>query len=204
MQYFASYYWQHGEKNTASLVLQQVYHKKKRSSMLLTCISQDGGLSEKLADWFYETGLSLYGKMGEKGMAMISDSMNKILLQTENEAVPNMTGMLCVGHYFQMFQKGVYGISLLNSRYQHAHCCDVMAEEADRLYIRDGEIEKGVGILLATKEFRHIVLHNEIEECLNIRELRSQDRMDKRLKELGTLGEERKGKNMGAVLLVSR
>lgn len=210
MQYFTTHYWRSGEKNTSSLVLQQVYHKRKRMPVLLACIQKDGqkenGFSRELVDWFYGKGLELCSKNGEGEIEATESSLSDFLKQA---VCGEIIGILIVGRCFIMFQQGSRGISLLNTRNHRSNYQDLSLARTDAMELcsQTGMIQRGVGILLATDSFYEGISRNMIEECLNVRELRSQNQVDKRLRELGSVAErydKTDQKSIGAVLIVAR
>lgn len=214
MQYLATHYWQSANQNVSSLVLQQAYHKKRKLPVLLACVCSDapnnlerGRLVTRLADWFYEIGLPLCGRNGEKGIRTISNSLETCLKrEVQNAWEHQMAGVLCVGNSLRIFQQGEMGSRLLNMRNYRPYSSELKMDRGREpgLLFQDGILQPGVGILLATNSFYEHVPEGTLEECLNIRELRNRSYMEKRLRELGSLGETRGGTDMGAILLMTR
>lgn len=211
MQYFASHYLQAVGGNATSLVLQQAYHKGRRMPVLLACVCTDKKrrhdgrrIGEELTDWFYGTALSLCGKYGIKGMETAAENLNKILIQSRKDGEADMAGIFCVGSSFQIFQWGKTKISILNDRNHHANCRELRMDAGGWEATQRGILQRNVGILLSSEGFWTVIPRRVIEECLQVRELRTQNKVDARLRELGCFGEEKGGTNMGAVLLVSR
>lgn len=210
MQYLTTYYWQQGEHNATSLVLQQVYLKKTKTPMVLACICTDTTVGDRgrrfaigLTDWFYATGLPLCDRGGKKVEKALSDSLERYL--AKNDLQSRMAGVLCVGHSLWMFRQGGQEICLLNTRNLRPNCRDMGTEEkeADRISFQRGSIERGVGILLATEGLYRQISREVLAECLDMGKLRSQSRLDKRLRELGCKGEAQGGMDMGAILLTA-
>lgn len=217
MQYFASYYWQHDAGNTASVLLQQAYHKKRRMPVLLACVSSETKLPRlgnilfgNMADWFYGTGLPLCSRNGERGMAAIGDSLsesvNRSLGACAGFAALSWAGILCVGQSFLLFRQGEIKLHLLNIRNQRPYCHELSLPESsmDVPNLQTGTIQRGAGILLATEAFHRGMPAKRMEECLNIQELKSSEQTGRRLQELGAWAEQQGNKDMGAVLLVTR
>ena len=212
MQYFATYYWQAVDENATSLVLQQAYHKRRRMPVLLACVCTDRAahhngrrIGEKLTDWFYGTALPFCGKSGVKGMDTAAEHLNKMLAQSMKSVEMDIAGIFCAGSSFQLFQQGDTKISILNDRNHHANCRELkMDAGVEGIAIQRGILQRNVGILLASEGFQSPVPRTVMEECLQVREMRSKDRLDARLRELGGFAEERGGRDMGAVMLVSR
>lgn len=225
MQYFASYYRQPDVDNATSVLLQQAYHKKRRMSVILACVSMEGDsfqangfgnlkygnvLLRELADWFYGTGLSLCSRSGEQGMGMIADSfaknLNGILRDCAEIATCQWSGVLCVGQSILVFGQGKQQIRLLNTKNHRPYCHELRLQGGgtEGLNFRMGTIQRGVGVLLATEEFYRCIPVKKIEECLNVREMKSGEQVDRRLRELGYYGEEQGGTDLGSVLIVAR
>lgn len=211
MQYFATYYWQDADENTASLVLQQAYHKRRRMPVLLACVCTDRAahqngrrIGENLTDWFYGTALPCCGKSGMKGMETAAEKLNKILAQSMKAAETDIAGIFCAGSSFQLFRRGETKIQILNDRNHHTNCRELKMDAGmGKIAVQNGILQRDVGILLSSEGFQSSVPGRIIEECLQVREMSSQSRADTRLRELGSFGEERGGSNMGAVMLVS-
>lgn len=214
MQYFATHYWRSGEKNTASLVLQQAYHKRKRMPVLLACIQKNGreksAFSGEAIDWFYGKCLELCNRNGEKGIKTVERAFTDFLKQAiQEKACDNsefeVAGILIVGKCFVMFQKGRQRIRLINTRNHCSFCRDIAIDGASvgGLCFQAGIIQKGVGILLTTDVFDENISCDMVQECLNVRELRTQEQVDKHLRELGSVAKKNEKNSLGAVLIVS-
>ena len=212
MQYFATHYWQTAGDNATSLVLQQAYHKRHKMPVLLACVCTDPKgrydgrrIGENLKVWFYDTALPFCGKSGRKGAEPVMEKLNKTLTQSMGETEADLAGIFCAGSSFQIFQKGKAQICILNDRNHHANCRKLqMNVSPEKIAVQRGILQRNVGILLTSEGFHAAVPHRIIEECLQVREMNSQNRVETRLRELGGFGEESAGRNMGAVLLVSR
>lgn len=221
MQYFATHYIQSANENAVSLVLQQAYHKRRRMPVLLACVCTESGrkwdcdmevkrkVVASLADWFYGQGLELCGKNGEKGMDNITHSLEQVLnkkLSVGREGSPlQFSGILCVGQQFLLFRQGEQEIILLNTRNCRVSSSALTIQQgnAGNVYFQSGAIQKGVGILLATKSFYASTPRNALEECLDVREMGTQEQAESRLRELGHFAEAQGGEHMGAILIVT-
>uniref|UniRef100_UPI0040560D8D hypothetical protein n=1 Tax=Acetatifactor sp. TaxID=1872090 RepID=UPI0040560D8D len=209
MQYFVSHYWQQGENKGASLVLQQAFHKRRKMPVLLAAVGQEesAGFATELVDWYYGKGLSLCSKYGEQGMEEIAKQFQIFMKET---MTARMTGIFCVGSSFVIFKQGDIGIRLLNHRHNRSFCHEIRGYrsleenvENSSIGFRTGMIQKGVGLVFATEEFYRKISNRMLEECLNVKVVRTQEQADKRLNELGKYVEKSGVCQSSAILLVT-
>ncbi len=214
MQYLAAYYWQSANRNSSSLMLQQVYHKRRKLPVLMACVclnqtDKNNGkkMITRLTDWFYGKVLPLCAGKGEKGIAIIDKSLKSFLKKEEtNLKGVQMSGVFCVGNFLCFWEQGEQNIRLLNLRMHDSQMKELQMEKSEeqRIVFQSGVMQPGVGILLGTHGFYAGIPANVLKDCLNIKELRDQGHVEKRLQELGELGEARGGVDISAVLLVTR
>ncbi len=214
MHFFATHFWRAQEGGGSSLVLQQVYHRRKKIPIVLACICNngrvDGSLAKGLIHWFYGEGLKLCRK-GERGIDSIERGFVAYVEQALAEergggAKPELIGMLLVGQCFVMVQKGGLGAKLLNQKNHRSHCRSFVGREVpgEEISVRRGRIQKGVGVLLTTAVFDEGIGDVTVEECLEVRSLRSQERLERQLRELGTAVAAKGAGCVGAVLIVAQ
>lgn len=224
MQYFTAYYRQSETGSLVSVLLQQVYHKKRKLPVILACIGEEGDipwtrdaeppkesreLLYKLSDWFYGTGLSLCSRPGERGMTAAADSLLQRLYEIRSKRTQltacRLTGILCVGQRVLLFWQGEQQFRLLNIRNHRPYCQELQLGEQDEdgVHFQLGTIQRGAAVLLATKGFNGCLSAQKRQECLNVREIHSQEQSERRLKELGLCCEAEKGNGLGAVLIVA-
>lgn len=212
MEYFTAHFWCPCEEHAVSLVLQQVYHRERRMPVVLACIQKnrqgENGFSRELVDWFYGTGLELCSRYGEKRLEVIESGLYNFLAQASWE---EMTGILIIGQCFILFRQGMQKCHLLNTRNHNSKCRELAASQVDsKPGMENGILQRGVGILLESDSFYEGVSRSMVEECLNMRELRSQKQVEKRLEELGSVAREkygnarRGGNALCAVLIVAK
>lgn len=214
MQYLAAHFWQSANHDVSSMTLQQVYHKKKKMPVVLACICTDAKnvkerkrLVTELTDWFYEIGLPLCDKHEGRRMRSVAGSLEGALKKSVANALEmQVAGVFCVGKSLILFQKGSLQMHLLNTRNlrTHSSALQLEADANEGLTLQEGWVQPGIGVLLTTKSFENHVTASRIEECLNIREIRTEERMERRLRELGQFGEARGAEDIGAVLLLAR
>lgn len=224
MQYFTSYYFQSDEINASSVLLQQVCHKRRKLPVVLACVCEENtrfrakdsceykyGIVwlRNMADWFYGSCLPLCSHNGERGSETIFDNlleyMNKIPPYPGENTAISSAGILCVGDSFLLFRQGTQRISLLNTRNHRPYCHEIKMQQGNKkgMDFLTGILQRRVGILLATEGFRNCVPDKRREECLNVQEMRTQERVERRMRELGIYAEEQGGTDLGAILIVT-
>lgn len=206
MQYLSGAYWQRREHNSAGLVLQQVFCRKKRTPVLFAGICTSAGpeqdfLLSGLLTWFYERGLSLCARGGEKGWDAAVNSLEHateaLFMRSKDGGNRKFAGILCAGYRFVLFGQGGHRICLVNIRNRKPHCRDI-GDTSGAFYRKEGFLQKGIGILLATDSF-YQKTDTLLADCLKAEDMYSQDCLDRHLKELGDYGGQRGGENLGAV-----
>jgi len=213
MQYLASHYWQSADDRSVSLLLQQVYHKRKRIPVLMACVCTNEGnlhmgknIITKLADWFWETGLPCSVQKGEAGIEKVRRKLEDYLKQ-ENMFLEDvsLSGVFGVGKSLFLWKKGECKIWLLNERNLHSQITEIELgeKEENQMVFRSGVIENGAGLLLGSASFEEGIAGTRAEQCLDVRMLRGQKRLEKRLQELGNAVMKKGGKNTGAIMIVA-
>lgn len=230
MQYISGYYRQQNGGSSSALVLQQAVYKKNNMPVLLACIctpktaksrktakkhlpeereerENAGREARLLADWFYDRGLAHGKKGGERAWTAMAGSFTRVLRQTDRTANIETAGILCAGEHILLFGNGAPVISLLNTRNARANCRKLLGDDSTcpqyspgEFHCREGILQRGIGILVATETF-YGQTRLLLAECLRAEKMKTQEHLDKRLKELGSFGEERGGTDMGAILL---
>lgn len=146
--------------------------------------------------------------------------------QAASGRVP-LTGVLCIGEACLLFTRGDAGVRLLNRRMGRP-CAEAVPEggagpyaasvpengagpydasvpeNGAGLHIRQGILEPGAGLLLATRSFMDNVYWDAVRDGLYVEEIPTEERAEKRLRELGKMAEAAGGRNLSAVLLAAR
>lgn len=214
MKYLSAYYWQQSSRST--LVLKHlVYHKNQRNVVWgCICSGKDANDQEinrfymgELIEWFYKEGITLCQKHMLTGGELAHSLQRKVhrldkwLLKKGNR-VPGQAGVVCVQNQFMIWGRGGVRIVLLNTSFGHAHTKLLLEESQSQMpELYTGVLESGVGILVAESCFGKYVTDESLKECLEIKELTSEKRMQKRLKELGEAAHGKEGES-GAALMV--
>lgn len=224
MQYFTAFYGLPVAESTVSVLLKQVYHKRRKMPVVFACVSteKDTYLTEELpgikwgkqllcmlTDWFYGAALSLCTRRGERSMDALADSLGKKLSEILGNHPELMAcqwaGALCVGERVLLFRRGELCIKLLNTRNHRPYCQElkIWKKESSRLEVWSGTIQRGAGILLATKAFCATIPAGKMEQCLNVKEIHSQVQCERRLKEVGGCCESEQTTEMVALLMIA-
>lgn len=189
MKYITGYLWNRGSD---SVLLQQV--KAGQARIAFSWIT-DGGekgamLTGQVKAWFEEDGIQLCKKGREESL---TESLHR-QLQNARASKAAYAGIILQGEMLWMFQKGGMKLWTLNSRFQKSYMREMterIREEGEK-GILTGRIQKGVGILLETGSLCEILHKEEIKECLAASDIRADDQLKRRLKELDRLAIERR------------
>lgn len=219
MRFLTSYYWQEaepGRENGTSLTLQQIRMKKGGGSLVLACVCNNRDFCGQLVDLLHEGILTGYGRKGCVDWDVVSHRLQGMAPhQGDGEKRFSCAGILCIGEEFLMFGQGKQRVYLLNRGFQKARIKMLMGEDAmlpkepalqnnegGALELYQGIMEPEVGLLLATEPFYEHLTEQMLKGCLGggIRDDRQASRC---LRELGGYGEDRGGRNLGAVFIHS-
>lgn len=214
MEYLSTYDWQSGQ-GCASLVLQQMQYERSHCSALFGCLCATDAMAEELLGWWERKGMALpycAGKVLDawaKELEAYAESRCSLQAGQKNGA---WSGVLCVEHEFLLYQGGQATAYVINTRFGRSHIRPIgQTREQDNLRasverrVLRGRLEKGVGILLANQSFLKGITLQQLQEVLVVQELRTEEQLERRLRELGRygarLGEE---KGRAAILLVAK
>ncbi|WP_318709579.1 hypothetical protein [Candidatus Acetatifactor stercoripullorum] len=131
-----------------------------------------------------------------------------------------VSGILCGGDGFLLFHRGGQSIYQINTRFLRPNVKKIAGENTEvcgsggcgegqeRFCIKQGILQPGAGVLLATASFCSNLTEEMLKGCMEMESLRTQRQLDKRLGELGREAEIRakaaeRGKGLGAALVVS-
>ncbi|MBR1930446.1 MAG: hypothetical protein IJ833_03085 [Lachnospiraceae bacterium] len=205
MNYLTTYYWQHSKTQDSGLLLQQLKGKRNEQSVLLAvvcqvqdCPSATEYVLTKLLDWFRRTGLKACKKRGENGYERLQSALKNIVTDVIDDVSKigakeklNMTGLLCVEEKLWCFGWGKSHCYLLQTRFNRS--CIRRLDEIQKGWMRCGDVQEGIGVVIGTAPFFATLRREELEQCLAVRELYTEKQMEKRLQELGTVAAERSG-----------
>lgn len=114
----------------------------------------------------------------------------------------DLGGILCLGDECLIFGRGGVGIRLLNRSMGRPYVGSVL-EWGNKLCIRQGRMEPGIGLLFATQSFLGSVSGDAVRQGLSVGEVLTERQAERHLQELGKIGETAGGTNMAAVLLLA-
>lgn len=203
MDYMCGYYW-NGE-GEVSLVLKQLAFHGMDMPVVFACLAEGRtrkAFVEEMTEWFHKKAVACCQK-GERGMNVLESSFDK-LVKKRFDSMKAASVLLCAGDSFFLWRKGTQKIWLLNTRFGKPHSRMLLAEdEQGDGEMLSGEFESGVGILLATHGFGEGIVDEQLNACLAVKELDKENKIEKRLKELGEESERKGKKHVAAVLVVT-
>ena len=208
MKYYSHYIWENGEvkgQNPVSLVLQQT--KLRKGRCLLACICDgtrsseneslvSGYVTERLVEWFHGKYLPILQMkiqginiqhMLEEELAKIEEELKEFGRQKGIVADYDILGMAVWNDCFCCFWKGDCKGYIFNRRFnrkQRRNLKDVIyRKEDDPMQLVEGNLQKGVGILLCSPLFDGNLMEEEMLEVLSEEGLEDKE-IEKRLREL--------------------
>lgn len=204
MDYLCAYYWQQeGEK--VSLVLKQLVLHDGGVPVVFGCMAEGGKgnfFTEKMTEWFHNSALLLCRRR-EEDTKVLEKSLLRQISDIPRKPKSAMV-LLCVGNLFFLWGKGQQRIWLLNTRFGRPHHrCLLDAGMVEDGEIVSGSLECGVGILAADESFLRKLTGEQIVNCLMLKELNQETKLQKRLKELGEAAARKGEKHLGAMLIVT-
>lgn len=224
MNYLSSCYWRQEDLRT-SLVLKHLVYPGGDEPVLLGCLCREktgAAFIRSFTEWFYKEGLYLCKKKGSdpEWLRQRLEGQIAVLLQEEDSTGTfSASVILCVGSYFVLWNRGRHQVCLLNTRFGRPRL-RCLAGDGETAFPDSGlqgpgeipavleeclagELQESVGILLGTEDLYETISPQELASCLVIGELNCQDRVDRRLKELGEEAYRRGGEHTGAMLIVT-
>ena len=200
MDYICGHYW--NRESEVALVLKQLAFHEGNQQVVFACLAEGESRQhfvEEMTDWLLEKAVK-HCKRGEKAMDALERSLEKQLQKHAGNG-ENLV-LLCVGNFFFLWGRGRQKAWILNARFGKS-CGHLLLGEKERKRgeLLHGEVEKGVGILLTTGEFGEFVSEEQLVECLAVKTLDKESKVEKHLKELGDENV-RKGKKHGTAVLV--
>lgn len=224
MHIFTSHYYQQG-RNYGTLLLQQYQYHCIPVCLLCLCHGENetqgkagAYFTGRLLQWFRAQSLRHLVKSTENRLPILQDQLRELIEDTDKELKTSrlvseeknmdLAGILCVGEYFLLFFRGRQKIYLLNRSWGRGHIrcvSDEMAygSECDPV-LRQGILQRDVGILLAAGSFCGHMTEQELRECLHVETVLSEEQAERHLRELAWRGEMQGGRNMTAALLLAR
>lgn len=223
MDLLTSAYWQQG-RNDSSLLLQ--HYQYRGTPLCLACLCAGEGeargragayLTEQLLTWFRSLPWRRLAREPENLMPRIERQLAETIEKTVEELTGcgllaeqetlDFVGLLCVGKHFLLVSQGRHRTYLLNRSFNRENIRAMAAapgEAQEGIFPLQGVLEPEIGLLLASESFCCQLTEQELRECLQAAKMRTQAQADRHLRELGIRAEELGGRNMGAVLLLTK
>lgn len=220
MRFLTGYYWQEhkpGGENGTSLTLQQIRMKKGGDSLVLACVCNSRDFCGQLVEWLHEEVLTEYGRKGCLDWDAVYRRLQRMTpYKSDGEEDFSCSGILCLGEKFLLFGQGKQRIYLLNRGFQKACIKMLLGRDTfagkeggagrnngrETLELYQGIIEPEVSLLLATEPFYEHLTEQMLRDCLG-GDIREERQASAYLRELGGYGEDRGGRNLGAVFVRS-
>lgn len=219
-------YWQTFQNHSA-LLLQQCQYKCIPICLFALCSGQNefqgkagAYVTGQLLQWFRGQPFKRLARNPDKYFPSLEENLEHFLGQLNGDLisgglVPHMqsipiSGIFCVNDHFLLFSCGGQKIFFLNKNLGHGHvqCLNDPMENkkiaAGSLKIRQGILQREVGLLFATDTFCLQLKEQDIRECLYVDELCGENQIQRRLRELGRRGEALGGRDMAAGMLLTR
>lgn len=209
------FYWQQDQSNATALVLQEMRCTKDGTPILLGCVCTvphvaEGGfyLTRQLLEWLYTMPWTDYRRGGNREMDAVEASLKQCIQQADNELAHysgggcpgTISGIVCMGYSFLLFNRGTQTAHLLNRRFSRGNM-RLLAGGEKLLTIRRGSMQKNLGILLASASLTNSLTDEEVRDCLALGVMGSAEQINRRLRELGEAAKQRGAENPGAILI---
>ena len=198
-------YWQ-GAENHSALLLQHYCYRKVPFCFLALCA---GGNESQGRAGAYLTGQLLRWFRGLPFRRLARDPERSISVLERGKNRQPVSGIFCVDDCFLLFSRGGQKIFLLNRDMGRGsvRCLSDVTEKGTSAAglpgMRQGILQRDVGILLATDTFCRFLADSDIRECLYVDELEDESRIRRRLYELGQRCETLGGRDMAAGIVLS-
>lgn len=226
MNFITATYWQ-SARNDSALLLQQYQYKHTPLCLITLCDGQNevqgkagAYLTGQLLQWFRGLPFLRIIRDSDRSLLTLETQLEKLLLQLRNDLIScsflsplqvlPLSGILCFDDMFLIFANRNHPIYLLNKGFGQSRIQNLYSELAseqdssDSLVLRQGILQQDVGILFATETLCGQLTEQEIQECMYVEEIHTEDQAARHLQELGSRAESLGGRNMAAVFLLAR
>lgn len=196
MSYLSDSFWQDGEAKRA-LLLQLVRHRKSGEEIVLGSIFHGDETNEnynRMLRWFYEDGLKALARYRNP-----QSSLRKLLRTMERNGLSDCAGFYVRGESFLLWQKGPFGIWLLNRAGKGDHVKKWSHGSEKELNLFTGVFSSGTEIVLGNDAFEQAIRGKELEECLGVCGIQKFGLLSGRMRELGNQLVQQGGRNMEAI-----
>lgn len=217
MDFLSAYYWQQ-VNNRSSLLLQQYACGGTVVLFACVCMGQDGDgrvsgyMTGRLLRWFRNLSLRRLAKRTEREMRAARKSLERVVERTDRELASAglseagqdaaLAGVFCVGESFLLFYRGRQRIWLINTSFGRAYT-DRIGADSEVFCVEEGILEPDVGLLMAVGRGCFSDVERMMGEGLSVREVLTEEQMEKHLRELLEEAARRGEGDMAAVCLRS-
>lgn len=217
MDFLSAYYWQQAS-NRSSLLLQQYACEGTVVLFACVCMGRDGNgrvsgyMTGRLLCWFRNLNLRRLVKRTEREMKAVRRSLEGVVARTDGELASSglseagqdaaLAGVLCVGERFFLFYRGRQRIWLINTSFGRAYT-DRIGADGEVFCVEEGVLEPDVGLLLAVGREGLPDVERMVREGLSVREVLTEEQMERHLRELLAESARRGESDMAAVFLRS-
>ena len=204
MNYISAHLWEKGKEHTTgiSLILQHASVCKREVLLACVCesentgeegVTESGYFSEGLTEWFHREGVKLCEKRkltdapGEKvyeEIRRLEEEIAAYLQKVGKETQLHYAGVLLWENRAWFFTKGECKGYLLNRRFQKKNVREILQKNGYESCFVACSVQKKVGLLLCTENFGKEVDRENMAEVLMPDGKVTEERMEKRLKEL--------------------
>lgn len=226
MNFITATYWQ-SARNNSTLLLQQYQYKYTPLCLITLCDGQNEAqgkagayLTGQLLQWFRSLSFSRIIRDPDRNLSTLETHLQTFLPRLQNDLIScgllcqthplSLSGILCFDDMFLIFSQRSHRIYLLNKGFGQSRIQDLSREmttkqdSSDSLILRQGILQRDVGILFATETLCGQLTEQEIQECMYVEEIRTENQAIRHLQELGSRAEALKGRNMAAAFLLAR
>ena len=201
MQYLSGYFWRQEEK--VSLVLKHLVYPNGEEPVLFGCLARGEGAAQfvkKITDWFYREGLD-FCKGSSGTPEILQEKLQTQLQNISKDTIPTGAVLLCVGEYFALWSSLRQQVFLHNTRFGRPNVRPLTEGKEEQFIC--GKLQKGVGILVPAFKVGQQIGTAELAECLALKTLTDEKRLEKRLREIGEEAARRGAEQVSSLLVVT-
>lgn len=203
MNWLSAWYGQEGERNFSLLLQDYLFGK---TQVLFCVVTENENNAKREKNTLAKALLRIFRSIPFDKRPWEKEGFWDEMAEAFRGAVErdgrSAAGILLIGSYFLLFQKGSPRIFVLNRNMATA-CLEALPTHLDFSSVR-GEAESGVGILLATSGFAGGCPEEILRDGLFVEELVTKEQVERRLRALAEQALTRDNKGKGACLLYGR
>lgn len=215
MKFYTSCYWQQA-RNASALLLQQYVCQGTPVHFACVCDGKEGDaraggyMTEQLLQWFRKLSLRRLTRKTEKALGEAAAGLERTVLRADDELAEagiteqgqrvSLGGIFCVGESFFLYYRGEQKIYLINTGFGRVHV-KRLGTESEAFCVEMGSLQPDIGLIFATTSFWERITEQMIKEALFVREVVTEEQMQKHLNELGEEAQRREGRDMAALFI---